>query len=65
MDFKTYISAIERKLSQMTEIQKTDWIYNQARIVEENQRKDFLDSLSEEEQRDALIHLSLLGGRKI
>ncbi len=46
MDFKTYISAIERKLSQMTEIQKTDWIYNQARIVEENQRKDFLDSLS-------------------
>lgn len=27
--------------------------------------EDFLDSLSEEEQRDALIHLSLLGGRKI
>lgn len=27
--------------------------------------EDFLDSLSEKEQRDALIHLSLLGGRKI
>lgn len=27
--------------------------------------EDFLDSLSEEEQKDALIHLSLLGGRKI
>lgn len=27
--------------------------------------EDFLDSLSEEEQRDALIHLSLLVGRKI
>ena len=27
--------------------------------------EDFLDSLYEEEQRDALIHLSLLGGRKI
>lgn len=26
--------------------------------------EDFLDSLSEKEQRDALIHLSLLGGRK-
>lgn len=26
--------------------------------------EDFLDSLSEEEQRDALIHLSLLGGQK-
>lgn len=35
-----------RNNHQMTEIQKTDWIYNQARIVEENQRKDFLDSLS-------------------
>ncbi len=46
MDFKTYISAVERQLSQMSEIQKTDWIYNQARIVEENQRKDFLENLS-------------------
>ena len=27
--------------------------------------EDFLDSLSEKEQRDALIHLSLPGGRKI
>ena len=27
--------------------------------------EDFLDSLSEKEQRDAFIHLSLLGGRKI
>ena len=27
MDFKTYISAIERKLSQMTEIQKTDFFH--------------------------------------
>lgn len=27
--------------------------------------EDFLDSLSEKEQRDALIHFSLLGGRKI
>lgn len=27
--------------------------------------EDFIDSLSEEEQRDALIHLSLLGDRKI
>lgn len=27
--------------------------------------EDFIDSLSEEEQRDALIHLSMLGGRKI
>lgn len=26
--------------------------------------EDFLDSLSEEEQRDALIHLSLLGSEK-
>lgn len=26
--------------------------------------EDFLDSLSEEEQRDALIHLSLLGAEK-
>lgn len=27
--------------------------------------EDFIDSLSEEEQRNALLHLSLLGGRKI
>lgn len=28
MDFKSYISAVEIQLSQMTEIQKTDWIFS-------------------------------------
>lgn len=37
-----------------------------AKEFEENfTLEDFIDSLSEEEQGDALIHLSLLGGRKI
>ena len=36
-----------------------------AKEFEENfTLEDFIDSLSEEEQRDALIHLSLLGGQK-
>lgn len=46
MDFKTYITAVETQLSQMTETQKTDWIFAQARTVEENQREEFLDALS-------------------
>lgn len=50
MDYKTYISAVEKQLSQMTEEQKTDWIYAQARTVEENQRKKFLDILSGKEK---------------
>lgn len=46
MDFRTYITAVEKQLSQMTEVQKTDWIYAQARIIEEGRREEFLELLS-------------------
>lgn len=46
MDYKSYITAVEKQLSQMTEEQKTDWIYARARIVEESQREKFLDNLT-------------------
>ena len=46
MDFKTYITKVEDQLNQMSEKQKTEWIYNQARTVEEEDREKFLNRLS-------------------
>lgn len=46
MDFKTYITKVEDQLNQMSEKQKTEWIYNQARTVEEKDREKFLNRLS-------------------
>lgn len=47
MDFKTYITAVEEQLHQMTEAQKTDWIFAKARSIEESQRESFLDDLAD------------------
>lgn len=46
MDFKTYMGKVEEQLKRMTAKQKTEWIYEQARIVSEESRQDFLDCLS-------------------
>lgn len=46
MDFKTYITKVEDQLNQMSEKQKTEWIFNQARTVEEKDREKFLNRLS-------------------
>lgn len=46
MDFKSYITEIEKQLERMTESQKNDWIYAQARTIDEDKRQNFLDDLS-------------------
>ena len=51
MDFKSYITAIEKQLNQMTDAQRYDWIYAQARTIDEDKREKFLNSLSDTKQK--------------
>lgn len=46
MDFKQYMTAIEKQLDSMTGKQMKNWVLTQARVVEEEQRQGFLDNLS-------------------
>ena len=46
MDFKQYMTAVEKQLDSMTGQQMKSWILTQARIVDEGQRQDFLNNLS-------------------
>lgn len=55
MDFKTYITKVEEQLKQMTEAEKTDWIYALARKVDEKDRQNFLNSLYGKKE----IHMKL------
>lgn len=51
MDFKSYMTAVEKQLHQMTDAQKYDWIYVQARTADEDKREKFLDSLTNRKQK--------------
>lgn len=53
MDYKQYITEIEKQLHNMSEDEKDQWIYDQARIVNEEKRQDFLDSLMEKKMSAA------------
>lgn len=46
MDFKSYMAKVEKQIKQMSEEQKTEWIYEKARTVKEENRQSFLNSLS-------------------
>ncbi len=46
MDFKQYMTEIEKQLDSMTGKQMRNWILTQARVVDEDQRQNFLDNLS-------------------
>lgn len=46
MDFKSYITKIEDHLDSMTEEQMKTWILSQARVVEEEERQSFMESLT-------------------
>lgn len=56
MNYKEYMKTVEKKLSLMTEEEKTKWIYNKARIVKEHERKEILNSLNEESEYDSIIY---------
>lgn len=45
MDYKAFITSVEEHLKEMSEKQKTEWIYELARKTPKDQRCDFLDKL--------------------
>ena len=45
MNYNEFMKAVEEKLSNMSEEEKTKWIYNKARTAKENQRNEILNSL--------------------
>lgn len=50
------MKAVEEKLSNMSEEEKTKWIYNKARTAKENQRNEILNSLDKEPDYDPTIY---------
>lgn len=45
MDYKAFITSVEEHLKEMSEKQKTKWIYELARKTPKDQRRDFLNKL--------------------
>ncbi len=48
MNYKEFMKAVDEILSNMTEVEKTEWIHNVARTTKEHKRFTFLNSLKEE-----------------
>lgn len=48
MDFKSYITKIKEHLDSMTEEEIKSWVLSQARVVKEEERQAFLESLTGE-----------------
>jgi hypothetical protein len=46
MNYKTFMNAVDEKLSMMSEVEKTEWIHNIARTTNEDQRIIFVNSLT-------------------
>ena len=56
MNYNEFMKAVEVKLSNMSEEEKTKWIYNKARTTKENQRKELLNSLDKEPDFNPTIY---------
>ena len=56
MNYKEFMKAVEEKLFNMSEEEKTKWIYNKARIVKESQREEVLNSLDKEPDYNPTIY---------
>lgn len=48
MNYKEFMKAVDKKLSVMSEREKTEWIHDIARTTKENKRVSFLNSLNKE-----------------
>lgn len=44
MEYRIYTEKIRAQLEKMSEADKTEWIYSQARTADEDNRQSFLDS---------------------
>lgn len=50
MNYSEFMKAVDEKLSDMSEVEKTEWIRNMARTTNENHRIMFLNSLTKEQE---------------
>ncbi|WP_244269563.1 hypothetical protein [Natronincola ferrireducens] len=50
MNYSEFMKAVDEKLSDMSEVEKTEWIHNMARTTNENQRIIFLNSLTKKQE---------------
>ncbi len=56
MNYNEFMKAVEEKLSNMSEEERTKWIYNKARTAKENQRNEILNSLDKKSDNDPTIY---------
>ena len=56
MYYNDFIKAVEGKLLAMSEMKKTEWIRNKARVTKENERIAFLNSLSVKQDYCPIIY---------
>ena len=56
MNYNEFMKTVDKKLSAMSEKEKTVWIRNIARITKEHKRIEFLDSLNEEWEFSRIIY---------
>ncbi len=53
MNYNEFMTAVDNRLSAMSETEKTEWIHNLARTKKENERIAFLNSLDEKQDYPA------------
>ncbi|PWA07901.1 hypothetical protein DCC39_15990 [Pueribacillus theae] len=54
MNYNEFMRAVDKKLSTMSEMEKTEWIHNLARTKKEHERISFLNSLDEKQGYPAI-----------
>lgn len=56
MNYNEFMKAVDKTLSIMSEMEKTEWIHNMARITKEHERIAFLNSLNEKQDYYPVIY---------
>lgn len=56
MNYNEFMKAIDEKLLSMSELEKTEWIHNMARITKEHERIIFLNSLDGKQDYHPIIY---------
>lgn len=56
MNYNEFMKAVDEKLLAMSEMEKTEWIHNMARITKEHERITFLNSLDGKQDYCSIIY---------
>lgn len=56
MNYNEFIKEVDEKVAIMTEREKEKWIHNLARIIKEDERDKFLDSLNDGNSPAKIVH---------